>query len=181
MTTEDPLGDGDVVLRPLTEENRPALEALRVATAQRALVSSVTDSLAEAERYADANPLVFGLYDRETPVGFVMIAEEDDDPDYIAHFLWKLLIDERFQRRGFGTAALDLVAAYFRSKGVPTMWTSAGEGRGQPDPVLRAVRVRPRRRQRGRRRDPRDHASTRPRSGCERQLDGVARAPERRQ
>ena len=122
-TTEDPLGDGDVVLRPLTEENRPALEALRVATAQRAFVSSVTDSLAEAERYADANPLVFGLYDREMPVGFVMIADEVDDPDYIAHFLWKLLIDERFQRRGFGTAALDLVAAYCRSKGVPTMWT----------------------------------------------------------
>ena len=134
MTTEDPLGDGDVVLRPFTEENRPALEALRVATAQRAFVSSVTDSLAEAERYADANPLVFGLYDRETPVGFVMIADEVDDPDYIAHFLWKLLIDERFQRRGFGTAALDLVAAYFRSKGVPTMWTSAGEGEGSPIP-----------------------------------------------
>ena len=134
MTTEDPLGDGDVMLRPLTEENRPALEALRVATAQRAFVSSVTDSLAEAERYADANPLVFGLYDRETPVGFVMIADEVDDPDYIAHFLWKLLIDERFQRRGFGTAALDLVAAYFRSKGVPTMWTSAGEGEGSPIP-----------------------------------------------
>ena len=134
MTTEDPVGDGDVVLRPLTEENRPALEALRVATAQRAFVSSVTDSLAEAERYADANPLVFGMYDRETPVGFVMIADEVDDPDYIAHFLWKLLIDERFQRRGFGTAALDLVAAYFRSKGVPTMWTSAGEGEGSPIP-----------------------------------------------
>ena len=134
MTTEDPIGDGDVVLRPLTEENRPAVEALRVATAQRAFVSSVTDSLAEAQRYADANPLVFGLYDRETPVGFVMIADEVDDPDYIAHFVWKLLIDERFQRRGFGTAALDLVAAYFRSKGVPTMWTSAGEGEGSPIP-----------------------------------------------
>ena len=134
MTTENPLGDRDVVLRPLTKENRPALEALRVATAQRAFVSSVTDSLAEAEQHADANPLVFGLYDRDTPVGFVMIADEVDDPDYIAHFLWKLLIDERFQRRGFGTAALDLVAAYFRSKGVSTMWTSAGEGEGSPIP-----------------------------------------------
>jgi diamine N-acetyltransferase len=134
MTTEHPLGDGDVVLRPVTEENRPALEALRVATAQRAFVSTVTDSLADADRYADANPLVFGLYHRETPVGFVMIADEVDDPDYIAHFLWKLLIDERFQRRGFGTAALDIVAAYFRSKGVPTMWTSAGEAEGSPIP-----------------------------------------------
>ena len=134
MTTEDPLGDGDVMLRPVTEENRPALEALRVATAQLAFVSSVTDSLAEAEEHADANPLVFGLYDRETPVGFVMIANEVDDPDYISHFVWKLLIDERFQRRGYGTAALDLVAGYFRSKGVLTMWTSAGEGEGSPIP-----------------------------------------------
>ena len=134
MTPEDPLGDGDVVLRPLTEENRPALEALRVVTAQRAFVSSVTDSLAEAELEAGTNPLVFGLYNRETPVGFVMIADEVDDPDYIAHYLWKLLIDERFQRRGFGTAALDLVAAYVRSKGVPTMWTSTGEGEGSPIP-----------------------------------------------
>ena len=88
MTTKDPLGDGDVVLRPLTEENRPVLEALRVGTAQRAFVSSVTDSLAEAEQYADANPLVFGLYDRETPVGFVMIADEVDGPPYIPHYLW---------------------------------------------------------------------------------------------
>jgi hypothetical protein len=48
MTTEDPLGNGDVVLRPLAEENRPALEGLRVAASQRAFVSSVTDSLAEA-------------------------------------------------------------------------------------------------------------------------------------
>src|SRR6187549_3498946 len=112
MANHHPVGEGDVVLRPLTEENRPALEALRVAASQRAFVSSVTDSLAEAERYADANPLVFGLYDRETPVGFVMIANEVDDPDYISHFVWKLLIDERFQRRGYGTAALDLVAGY---------------------------------------------------------------------
>src|SRR5436190_16633867 len=36
-------------------------------------------------------------------------------PDYIAHFLWKLLIDERYQRRGFGTATLDLIVEYFRN------------------------------------------------------------------
>ena len=135
MTTEDPLGDGDVVLRPLTEESRPALEALRVATAQRAFVSSVTDSLAEAERYADANPLVFGLYDRETPVGFVMIADEVSSPDYKPHYLWKLLIDERHQRQGFGTATLDLIVEYFRGRpGVTVVHTSAGQGEGSPIP-----------------------------------------------
>src|SRR3954464_11507104 len=132
--TQEPIGDGDVVLRPVTEESRPALELLRVSPPQRTFVSSVTDSLAEAKQHLAPTPLTFGLYDRETPVGFVMIADEVDDPDYIAHFLWKLLIDERFQGPGFGTAALDLVGAYFRWKGVPTMWTSAGEGEGSPIP-----------------------------------------------
>jgi diamine N-acetyltransferase len=128
------IGDGEVVLRAVTDESRPDLEALSVPARQRAFVSSVTDSLAEAERFADAHPLTFGVYERDTPVGFVMIADEVDGPDYIPHYLWKLLIDERFQRRGLGTAALDLVAAFFRSKGVATMWTSAGEGDGSPIP-----------------------------------------------
>jgi diamine N-acetyltransferase len=61
-----------------------------------------------------------------------MIADEVDDPDYIAHFLWKLLIDERYQRRGLGTATLDLIVEYFRERGVGTMWTSAGQGEGSP-------------------------------------------------
>jgi diamine N-acetyltransferase len=128
------IGDGDVVLRPVTDENRAELEALAVSGAQRAFVSSVAESLTEAERFAEANPLTFGLYERGRPVGFVMIADEVDDPEYIAHYVWKLLIDERFQRRGLGTAALDLVVRYFRSKGVATIWTSAGEGEGSPVP-----------------------------------------------
>ena len=46
--------------------------------------------------------------------------------------MWKLLIDERYQRRGFGTAALDLIVEYFRDRGVFAMWTSAGQGEGSP-------------------------------------------------
>ncbi len=97
-------------------------------------MSTVAESLLEAAEHPDAHAQYWAVYADDTPVGFVMIADEVDDPDYIAHFLWKLLIDERFQRRGFGTATLDLVAAYFRSKGAPTMWTSAGEGEGSPIP-----------------------------------------------
>ena len=50
----------------------------------------------------------------------------------MAHFLWKLLIDERYQRRGFGTATLDLIVEYFRNRGVSTMWTSVRDGEGSP-------------------------------------------------
>jgi diamine N-acetyltransferase len=75
------------------------------------------------------------VYADETPVGFVMISDEVDGPEYIAHFLWKLLIDQRYQGRGFGTATLDLIADYFSGRpDVDALWTSAGQGEGSPIP-----------------------------------------------
>ena len=124
-----------VSLRPLTDSNRAELEALQVSAAQLEFVSSVARSLLEAAEHPGARAICWGLYDDDTPVGFVMIADEVDEPQYISQFLWKLLIDERYQRRGYGTAALDLVVEYFRSRpGVEAMWTSAGEGEGSPIP-----------------------------------------------
>jgi len=125
---------GSIRLQPMTDENRAALEALRVAPEQLAFVNSVADAFLEAEEEPDGRALRFGLYDDDTLVGFVMLSDEVGNPSYVAHFLWKLLIDERFQRGGYGTAAIDLVADYFRSRGVETMWTSAGEGEGSPIP-----------------------------------------------
>ena len=123
-----------VHLRPLTEENRVELEALRLAPGQERFLNSVSDALAEADDEPGGRAIQFGLYDGDTAVGFVMISDEVDGPGYIAHYLWKLFIDARYQRSGYGTAALDLVAAYFRDRGVETMWTSAGQGEGGPIP-----------------------------------------------
>jgi diamine N-acetyltransferase len=121
-------------LRPATDENRAALEALRVRPGQDAFINSVAESFAEAEEEPGGRAIQFGLYDGEVLVGFVMISDDVDGPPYVAHYLWKLLIDERYQRQGYGTAALDLVAAYFRERGVDTMWTSATEADNGPIP-----------------------------------------------
>jgi diamine N-acetyltransferase len=123
-----------IALRPATDEEGAALEALRVAPEQLDFVGSVAGALREAEEEPDGRAIQFGLYDDDTLVGFVMLSDEVGNPSYVAHYLWKLLIDERFQRRGYGTAAIDLVAEYFRSRGVHTMWTSASEGDGSPIP-----------------------------------------------
>ena len=124
-----------ITLRPLDDSNRDALLALRVSPGQLAFVSSVEDSLREAEAEPDGRAIQWGLYDDETPVGFVMVSDEVGGPGYIAQYLWKLLIDERHQRQGYGTAALDLVTEYFRGRpGVEVMWTSAGQGDGSPIP-----------------------------------------------
>lgn len=124
-----------VSLRPITDANRAAIEALRTTRAQERFVSTVADSLLEAAEEEDGRALYWGIYDDETPVGFVMISDDVGGLDYIAHYLWKLLIDERFQRRGYGTAALDLIVEYFNGRpGVEELWTSAGQGAGSPIP-----------------------------------------------
>jgi diamine N-acetyltransferase len=123
-----------IALRPAADEEGAALEALRVAPDQLDFVGSVAGAFREAEEEPDGRAIQFGLYDDDTLVGFVMLSDEVGNPSYVAHYLWKLLIDERFQRRGYGTAAIDLVAEFFRSRGVDTMWTSASKGDGSPLP-----------------------------------------------
>jgi diamine N-acetyltransferase len=130
----EPIGVGPVTLRPATEENRAALEALRTAPGQEAFINSVAEAFAEADDEPDGRAIPFGLYDGEELIGFVMISDEVGNPSYVAHYLWKLLVDAEQQRKGYGKAALELVAEYFRSRGVDTMWTSAGEGDGSPIP-----------------------------------------------
>lgn len=123
-----------ISLRPIDDSNRDAIVALNVSRLQERFVSSVAESLEEAAAEPGGRAICWGVYADEIPVGFAMIADEVD-PGYIPHYLWKLLIDERYQRRGIGTATLDLITDYFRGRpGVEVMWTSTGEGEGSPLP-----------------------------------------------
>jgi len=129
------LMDALIELRPLTDNNRAELEALRITPDQENFVSTVAASIAEGVEDVGGRAIAWGVYSEEGPVGFVMISDEVDGPEYIPHYLWKLVIDERYQRHGFGTAVLNEVVAYFRSRpGVETMWTSAGQGPDSPIP-----------------------------------------------
>ena len=122
-----------VSLRPINESNREAVEALEVAPDQQQFVSNAADSIREAAKEPDGRALYWAIYADGTPVGFVMISDEVGSPDYIPHYLWKLFIDERYQRQGFGTATLDLIVEYFRGRpGVEVLSTSAAQGDGSP-------------------------------------------------
>jgi GNAT superfamily N-acetyltransferase len=126
-----------VTLRPITEHNLAAVQALRTTPAQERFVSGVVESMLEAIEDPAGCAIQWAIYAGQTPVGFVMISDEvaPDSPDHIPHYLWKLLIDHRHQRRGYGTAALDLIAEYFRGRsGVDVLSTSAGTGEGSPIP-----------------------------------------------
>jgi diamine N-acetyltransferase len=122
-----------VALQPIDDSNRGVVEALSVSSIQEQFVVGVADSLVEAVEDPGGRAIYWAIYAEDIPVGFVMISDEVDSPGYIAQYLWRLLIDQRHQGRGYGTAALDLIVEYFRGRpGVGMMWTSCGEGDGSP-------------------------------------------------
>jgi diamine N-acetyltransferase len=108
-----------VSLREITEDNRAAVEALAVTEEQSFYVASVTKSLQDAEEYPDAKAWYRAVYAGDEPVGFVMISDgiTVDDPTYVGpYYLWRLLVDRRFQHRGYGTATLDLIVKHVRTR-----------------------------------------------------------------
>ncbi len=125
----------------VTEADREAALSLRVAPGQEHFVASVAESLRDAARYPEALARFWAAYDGDDIVGFAMISDgiaEDvlaSDPTLVGpYFLWRLLIDERHQRRGYGTAILDAVVDYVRSRGGDELLTSYEAGEGSPGP-----------------------------------------------
>jgi len=89
-------------LHPLTPAYREAVLRLTVAPEQQDFVAANADSLAEAEQNSDCVPFVV-LAEGE-PVGFAMYALDHDDGNF---WIYRLMIDARFQRRGYGRMALE--------------------------------------------------------------------------
>ena len=119
-----------VTLTEITDANREAVLALSVAPGQERFVSSVAVSLASAVAYPHAKPWYRAVQVSEEPatlVGFVMISwdVEPEPPEIIGPwYLWKLLIDQRYQGQGFGAAVVRQIAELVRAQGATELLTS---------------------------------------------------------
>jgi diamine N-acetyltransferase len=124
-----------VRLREITEQNRESVLAQRVAAGQERFVSSVRESLDEAERYPQANPWYRAVYDGDEPVGFVMLSwdVEPQPPEIFGPwFLGRLLIDDRHQRRGHGLEVMRQIVDIVRAEGGTELLTSFVPGDDGP-------------------------------------------------
>ena len=97
---------------------------LRVSEEQKSFVAANDLSLIEAYCCLSSGGHVFpfGIYDEETPVGFVMIGygvEEgyDDAPQeaYDNYSIWRFMIDARYQHKGYGKEALQKALQFIRT------------------------------------------------------------------
>ena len=101
-----------ITLKAITEENFIDAFNLKLASGQERFVSHPVRSLAQAYVYREqCQP--FGIYEGDTMVGYVMVIYDYDIPEYD---IWHMMIDESYQRRGYGSAALDLVLDYIKTK-----------------------------------------------------------------
>ena len=128
----------------VTVADRAAALGVRRGPGQDIFVASVEQSFADAVAYPEACARYWAVYDPDVaePVGFAMISDgiplatlEEDSTLVGPYFLWRLLIDERHQRRGYGTAALDALVGYVRSRpGARTLLVSCHPGTDGPEP-----------------------------------------------
>lgn len=97
---------------------------LKVAENQRHFVSSNDRSIIEAYTTIAGNGYAFpfGIYDDDIPVGFLMIGFGTDDywddaPPVAAdnYNLWRLMIDEKYQNKGYGRAAVKLALDFINT------------------------------------------------------------------
>jgi len=101
-----------VELRKITEDNYEECINLKVAEHQKGFVAWNMFSLAQAwVFYETAYP--FAIYADDVMVGFIMMGYYKPKGIYN---IWRFMIDERFQHKGYGRAALLLAIEYLKEK-----------------------------------------------------------------
>lgn len=97
-----------IELRKITKENYEECLNLNIADSQKNFVSSNIHSLAQAWVYYDT-AFPFAIYANNTMIGFIMLGYYEVKGYYT---LWKFMIDEKFQNKGYGKKALKLGIDY---------------------------------------------------------------------
>lgn len=121
----------DVTFREVTKETLREILRLKVAPEQERFVAPNAVSIAEAYFEPDVAWLR-AIYSGETPVGFVMLRDEESKAQY---YLWRFLIDARYQGQGVGRRAIELLIEHVRTRpGATVLLTSCVPGDGSPGP-----------------------------------------------
>lgn len=113
-----------ITLRPIDRSNVWDIAELDVREDQQDLVMTAQVSIMEAYAIEKSGGWAapFGLYDGDTPVGFVMFtygdAPDNWEPErgYEIYEINHFYIDERYQGRGYGKAGIRAALDYIRTK-----------------------------------------------------------------
>jgi diamine N-acetyltransferase len=100
-----------VSLREITKETLRSILRLKVSEPQEDLVADNGNSIAQA--HFDEKAWFRGIYAGETPVGFAMLSIDREKPEF---YLWRFMIDEAQQGKGYGKRAMELLMERMRDE-----------------------------------------------------------------
>lgn len=109
--TPQPTRDAVVSLREITKDTFRAICRLKTTKRQEDFVAPNDWSIVEG--HFEPKSWMRGIYADETPVGFIMVYDNPEKPEY---YLWRFMVDERYQRMGFGKRALDLLVEHAKTR-----------------------------------------------------------------
>ena len=107
-------------IRLVTKDNWRDLVKLQVSESQKHFVASNVFSIAESQFGADDSEIGHwdmhprGIYDGDTPVGFLMYAYNFEYPR-VQGFVVRLMVDEKFQGKGYGRFGMQWLIELFRA------------------------------------------------------------------
>lgn len=111
-------------LEKITGKNVWSILKLRVSEDQESFVAPNDISIIEVYTAITGNGYAFpfGIYEGETPVGFLMIGFDADDcwedaPSIARgnYNLWRLMIDKNYQKKGYGKEAVRLALEFIKT------------------------------------------------------------------
>ncbi|MBR0228039.1 MAG: GNAT family N-acetyltransferase [Clostridia bacterium] len=110
-------------LEKLTRDTVDDVLKLRVSKEQKSFVAKNSDSIIDAyfAMTEDKKSVyIFGIYNGKKPVGFLMISYNCDWRENLdfaknSYYIWRFMIDRRYQGNGYGRAALKLAIDFVRT------------------------------------------------------------------
>ena len=103
-----------VNLIELSEENWMDFAGLSVDESQKTFLASNIGIIARGYVYRNFRAKVIGIVAGGTPVGLAMVRDMDDEP--ACYELQQLMIDKKFQGKGYGFRALELILAALKAE-----------------------------------------------------------------
>ena len=102
-------------LTEITEENWLEAASLSVKEEQKAFLAPAAGIIARGYVYRNCGGRVIVIQNDDVIVGLALVREFTDEP--LGYDLQQFMIDERFQGRGYGSAALQLILDELRAEG----------------------------------------------------------------
>ena len=130
-----PTAASTVTLREVNEDTVRDICNLAVRADQQKFVAPNAVSIAQA--HFSEHAWFRAIYACDSPVGFLMLEEHPEKPEY---YLWRFMLDARYQRMGFGKRAIALVVDHVRTRpGATEFITSVHQAEGGPQPFYEGL------------------------------------------